>query len=163
MGKEQSEFIKKIYSEMYYSLSAYARSTLKDHSLAEEAVQDTFRIACGKVDEFMSSPNPKGWLTNTLKNIIRNTIRSRAKLNNFVVSLIAFDENTDGTTKDEISLDLLYSDLVASEDFTLLKKIVLDRYSMLDAAKELGISLEACKKRVQRAKFNLKNLIQNNL
>lgn len=51
---------------------AYAISALNDRSLAEEAVQDTYRIACAKADDFLSSPNPKGWLLNTLKYVIKN-------------------------------------------------------------------------------------------
>ena len=37
----------------------------------------------------------------------------------------------------------------------MLVKIVLQNYTMLEAAQELGISVEACKKRVQRAKKKL--------
>ena len=43
-----------------------------------------------------------------------------------------------------------------AEDFRLLKRIVLERYSYLEAAEELGISLEACRKRVQRIKQRLR-------
>ena len=45
----------------------------------------------------------------------------------------------------------------------ILKKIILDGYSYKDLAKELGISLEACKKRAQRAKQRFrKNYDKNN-
>ena len=38
--------------------------------------------------------------------------------------------------------------------------IVIRKYSMLEAAEELGISVEACKKRVQRAKKKLQKIIE---
>lgn len=147
---------------MYYSLSAYALSVLNDRSLAEEAVHDTFRIACAKVDDFQSSLNPKGWLFNTLKYVIKNIIRSRARLNNMIISSFDFNENIDVKDSDTSNIDLLYSDIADSSEYKLLKRIALDKYTMLEAAQELGISVEACKKRVQRAKKKLKKHLEEN-
>ena len=86
LDDNQHRFIEEMYKEMYYSLSAFALSALNDRSLAEEAVQDTFRIACAKIDKFQFSANPKGWLYITLKYVIGNMIRSRARLNNMIIS-----------------------------------------------------------------------------
>jgi len=159
--KYQADFIEKLYIEMYYALLIYAQSALNDPQLAEEAVQDAFRIACGKADDLLSSPNPQGWITNTLKYVIKNMIRSRARLNNMIVSSMALDENSVSTNPDTLDTDVLYSDLIDNEDYQLIKKIALEKYTMLAASKELGISVEACKKRVQRAKKNLKKYIDN--
>jgi len=46
MNAQQHREIEKLYVEMYELLLAYARSSLKNEALAEEAVQETFRIAC---------------------------------------------------------------------------------------------------------------------
>ena len=51
-----------------------------------------------------------------------------------------------------MSVDLLFSNVAASEDFQLLKRIALDQCTMPELAHELGVSVEACKKRVQRAR-----------
>lgn len=40
--------LEQMYREMYPTLYAYALRILKDHALAEEAIQDTFCIACAK-------------------------------------------------------------------------------------------------------------------
>lgn len=162
LSDNQRRIIEELYQEMYYPLSAYAKSALNDRALAEEAVQDTFRIACAKADSFLSSPNPKGWLLNTVKNVIHNMVRSRAYLNSLVVSSMDFDENIGSGNTDKRAVDLMYSDIADNEDYKLLKKIALDKYSMLGAAQELGISVEACKKRVQRAKKKLKKYFENN-
>ena len=162
LSDTQRQAIEKLYMNMYYSFSAYAQSALNDRSLAEEAVQDTFRIACAKADKFLSSPNPKGWLLNTLKYVIKNSIRSRAVLNRVVVTSIDLDENSIPGDTDIPDVDFIYSDLADSEDYILLKKIALDKYSMLEAAQELGISVEACKKRVWRAKKKLKKRFEKN-
>jgi RNA polymerase sigma factor (sigma-70 family) len=163
LDKNQERMIEELYTNMYYSLSAYAQCALNDRPLAEEAVQDTFRIACAKADDLLASANPKGWLVNTLKYVIKNMIRSRARLNNLIVSSIDFEENSiiDNTNNScEDNMDLMYSDLVNNEDYKLLKKIAIEKYTMLEAAKDLGISVEACKKRVQRAKKNLQKYLK---
>jgi RNA polymerase sigma-70 factor (ECF subfamily) len=58
----QDQFFEILYREMFNQLNIYAQNALRDRSLGEEAVQDTFRIACTKIDELMASSNPKGWL-----------------------------------------------------------------------------------------------------
>ena len=52
--------IERLYLQMYAMLFEYARASLSSDALAEEAVQDTFHIACQKPDELFSSPNPEG-------------------------------------------------------------------------------------------------------
>ena len=89
LDTHQAQVIAEIYNKMYKQLLAYARSSLDQEYLAEESVQDTFRIACAKYDEFISSPNPEGWLIITLRNIIRNTRREQAKLNRMFVKAMA--------------------------------------------------------------------------
>ncbi|MBP1988884.1 RNA polymerase sigma factor [Paenibacillus eucommiae] len=160
LNNNQSRAIKALYMEMYYLLLAYAQSPLSDRLLAEEAVQETFRIACAKADKLLSSPNPNGWLLITLKNVITNKVRSRAYHNSKVFSSLYFDENFIPGDTHVPNVDFMYSDLANSEDYKLLKMIVLDRYSMLEAAQEVGISVEACKKRVQRAKKKLKERLK---
>jgi RNA polymerase sigma-70 factor (ECF subfamily) len=160
INDNQRRAIKALYTEMNSSLLAYAQSTMNDRSQAEEAVQDTFRIACAKADKFLLSPNPKGWLFNTLKNVIKNKVRSRVYLKDIVVSSFEIDENILFVDTDVLDVDFMYSDLTNVEDYKLLKKIALDKCSMIEVADEIGISVEACKKRVQRAKKKLKNFFE---
>ena len=68
----QRELLKTLYLEHYHTLFLYARAVLQDPDLAEEAVQDTFCIACGKQARVAASENPAGWLVQTLKNVLRN-------------------------------------------------------------------------------------------
>ena len=160
---EQDNFIKELYMEMYAPLLAYARSTLEDSSLAEEAVQDTFRIACAKVKDLSDSNNPNGWLVNTLKYVIKNMIRTRAQLSRHIIeSLSPYHSELRGEN-DEVSYRLMYADIIESEEFRLVKRIALDKCSMLELAQDLGISVDACKKRVQRAKAKLREAIKEYL
>ena len=46
LNQEEEEYIERLYREMHTRLCIYAMSALGSKALAEEAVQDTFRIAC---------------------------------------------------------------------------------------------------------------------
>jgi RNA polymerase sigma-70 factor (ECF subfamily) len=162
LDKEQDKLIEQLYREMYIQLYAYAINALTDRQLAEEAVQDTFRIACMKADSLLKSDNKKGWLTNTLKHVIQNIRRSRARLNSLVISALSIDDIVIVSPTGGLDFDVIYSDLLGQEDFELLQMIILNKYTILKVARELGISVEACKKRVQRAKKKLRKIIERN-
>lgn len=152
------EAVEKLYKEMYPALRVYALRVMEDAALAEEAIQDAFCIACARRKQFLSSPNPQGWIMLTLKHVMQNMLRTQAKLKT-LLSLEAW-EGVPAGTPEMISVDLLFSDLSESEDFQLLKRIALDRCTMLELAEELGISVEACKKRVQRARKRLQKKLK---
>lgn len=161
-GSPQEKEIERLYKEMYPVLFAYAKNVLQKLPLSEEAVQDTFCIACTKSDSFLQSGNPKGWLMATLKFVIRNTMRQWSKIENLRTLSLNSEESVLLITYDEGNIDVLYENLAAREDFQLFKKIVLDHYSMREAAEEFGITVEACKKRVQRLRtFLRKNFFED--
>lgn len=94
----------------------------------------------------------------TLKYVCRNRLRTQAKLKALLQSLDT-DRGLLGGTPELMSVDVLFGDVSDSEDFQLLKRIALDRCTMLEVAEDLGISVEACKKRVQRARKRLQEKI----
>ena len=56
--------------------------------------------------------------------------------------------------------DVLFGDVSDSEDVRLLKRIALDQGTIVELAQDLGISVEACKKRVQRARKRLQKKLK---
>ena len=56
----------------------------------------------------------------------------------------------------------MYAGLIDEEALALLIWIYCEDTSYQDAANRLGISLDACKKRIQRAKLALKKAIEKN-
>ena len=155
MTAEQSKTIETLYLEMFDMLMAYARASLENEALAEEAVQETFRIACLKPDDLLLSPNPKGWIINTLKFTIQNSRRSRDKAMILLTEYMA-SHNEDTFSEDHISLEVTYGNIAQTDEFQLIKEIAVDGHSHLEMAQKRGISVDACKKRVQRAKEFLK-------
>ena len=146
-----NELLEKVYVELSNFLLNYANSKLHDPALAEEALQETFRIACDKLEMFCNSPNPKGWIVMVLKNVIRNMERKLARLRRTFIAMGDCGINEYEAPPDERITDVEYSDVVSSEDYELLKLVVMEGFSMKEAAEHFGISVEACKKRVQRA------------
>lgn len=159
MTTEQSKRIEQLYLEMFDLLMTYARSSLENESLAEEAIQETFRIACLKPEDLLNSPNPKGWLINTLKNTIRNIKRSRTNANKLLATYLAVQSSDIAFSEDKISLEVTYANIASSEEFKLIKEMAVDGKSHLEMAQSRGISVDACKKRVQRAKELLRRKI----
>jgi len=163
LTQEQVDFIDKYYTNMYSKLFFYAYSVMRDRGLSEEAVQEAFGTACNKIDKFCNSPNPKGWLVNTLKNEIRNIEKNRRVLSRYFVESIDVERLQTETLPTDHNIDLQFGNAAKEPDFALLKRIVLDKYTMLEAATELGITVEACKKRVQRIKKKIKDeLLEDN-
>ena len=160
MNPEYSERIAQLYLEMYDMLVTYARCSVEEESLAEEAVQETFKIACQKPDQLYESINPKGWVVNTLKFTIRNMKRSRENARQILSSyLIAHNEHAT-FSENKLSLQVMYADIAHTEEFKLIKEMAIDGKSHLEMAETRGITVSACKKRVQRAKENLKQKIK---
>ena len=160
LNREEEKYIEQLYREMYTCLFFYAKNAQGNKTLAEEAVQDTFRIACIKPESLMSSKNPRGWLINTLKNVIRNRRRTEARLNNLLLAAMSACEPQSKATVAAAEFHAAYADALGKDDFQLLINIVIRRYTMLEVAEELGITVEACKKRVQRAKKRLQKIIE---
>ena len=144
------EPIAKLYLEMYGRMVAYAFSVLRDRHLAEEAVQDAFCIFCAKADHALQHENPRGWLMRTLQNVMRNMQRRRAAMSRLIMQSLQTKHLEELLVYDETDVDLLYGDWAARADFQLLKRVVLDGCTLLEAAEEYGITVEACKKRIQR-------------
>lgn len=153
--------ITKLYQEMYGRMVAYASSVLGDRNLAEEVVQDTFCIFCTKAETTLQHENPQGWLMRTLQNVMRNMQRHRAAVNRLMMKAFRVKNWEALLVYDQENVDLLYGDLAARADFQLLKRVVLDGCTMLEAAEEYGISVEACKKRIQRLRTHLKKKLSD--
>ena len=156
LSETEYRFLEQLYRAQYHTLFLYANAILKNTHLAEEAVQDTFHIACGKAAQVCRSENPSGWLVQTLKHVLKNMERSRSSLYASMRDALPYNDAALGEWQDEESVDLLYGGLLSEEDFRLLKRIALERYSYLEAAEEFHISVEACRKRLQRIKQKMR-------
>ena len=164
MSLEQAQDrIEELYLELHKRLFLYAMATLGNKALAEEAVQDTFRVACVKPDDLMKSENPSGWIFNVLKNILRNIQRYQQKNERLLGMLVVLNKTASaGPDSEAENLALQYAD-VLSEEMELFRLLLLEERTFLDAALCLNISVEACRKRSQRLRKKLRKIIKENV
>lgn len=71
-------------------------------------------------------------------------------------------ETSPGISERDVNWEMYCTSVLGEEDFELLKRIAIENRTMLEASSELGISVETCKKRIQRAKKKLKDSITKN-
>ena len=160
MTLEQSRMIEALYREMFDKLLAYAQSNLDNESLVDEAIQDTFEIACQHPERVCESPNPQGWLVNTLRNTIRNMRRNQATAKRIMEQYLLQQYKEHSVSEDAPRLELLYDDVAHTEEFALLREMAVEGRSHAEMAQARGITVNACKKRVQRAKEFLQKKIE---
>lgn len=159
MEDQESEQLERLYCEMYDWLLGYANGTVMEPSRAEEAVQETFRIACDKRSTLLQSENQKGWLVNTLKGVLRNFVRKDTRDSKVFVP---YPEQFDCEQPQELPPELLYQDLAETKEYQLLMNLS-ETGSVRELAKVLQISENTCKKRVQRARTYLRKRIKRGL
>lgn len=159
MNEAQSEHIEQLYEEMYDKLLIYAQCALGD-PLAEEAVQETFRIACQTPDKLLHSDNPQGWLLLTLKNIVRSQKQKQKNAQRILCSYTEVHKPGDTVSRDPLPPEILYGNLADTEEFRLMSEMAIHGRSHQEMACARGISIPACKKRVQRAKELLRRKIK---
>lgn len=160
MREQHLREIELLYVKNYDMLITYAVHILHNKELAEEAVQETFRIACQKADAACECGNKEGWLLNTLKNVISNMeklqFRANRRLEEYTTWIATLQDKIN-----YIDLDVLYNDIAGLEEYILIKELVLEEKSIRELAESRGISEAACKKRVQRAKQVLRNRLND--
>lgn len=149
-----------MYIQSYDMLFAYAMTLLGNAATAEEAVQESFRIACMKPEALIQSDNPIGWLVNTMKHSVRNIKRTQVRRR--IGAILSLDDEAACLAQpgrpDEYA-DIEFSDLMTDEEYRMMKWHVLLNVPIKDIAAAMGISEEACKKRIQRTKMRVRKLL----
>ena len=149
-----------MYIQSYDMLFAYAVTLLGNAATAEEAVQETFRIACMKPEALIQSDNPMGWLVNTVKYSVRNIKRTQVRRR--IGAMLSLDKVEDCLAAPEAEAEYAvveFEDLMTDEEYRVMKWHVLLNVPIKDIAKSMNISEEACKKRIQRTKKRVRKIL----
>lgn len=156
MTSKERAFVEALYRDTFSVMLAYARRMLANESLAEEAVQDAFRVVCERVGEVILLDNPQGWAMNALKNVAKAMIREKTRSAELVGRVGASLTVGGGVSPpDELDPDLLYDDIRGTDDYKLLRRFADSGMTIAELAHELDIPPETLKKRLQRAKKRL--------
>ena len=160
MTTEQDTFLTEYYMKKRMFLLEYAESSLHNYALSEEAVQQTFEIACIKINDFQNHPNPGGWLTKVLSFVICNIQSRQHTEQRYVIPLDEYRPDLVAVPEKPVSLRTTYGSLVDTPQFQLLYEAEVMGRSLKEIAKDLGISENACKKRAERARKYLQKKLR---
>lgn len=154
MNDVQYHMIEQLYNDMFAMLYAYAFSALQHPAEAEEAIQDTFRIACCRAAELEAAENRNGWLVNTLKYVLCNHRRTRARMSRLLMRTILYEDELLQPDPAQ-DADNTVEEALSPQDLALVKYLFLEQHTMAEATEKFGLGMEACKKRVQRVRKKL--------
>lgn len=165
MMPEQEQFFNSFYKEHFNKLVVHAYRFTKDWHLAKDVVQDSFGklLDQNKMAELLASENRVGWMKNMVRNTAWNAVRSR---NRQIKWLISYEElHGEPSSVDHYPIeddDTLERSIrrLKKDELLLLRKIALDKVSYVEVAEELGISMWACYKRVQKIRNKLRDELE---
>lgn len=161
----QDEFFDPFYEKYYQSMCRYAHSILKNPHKAEEVVQDAFLEVAKKIDYLRQCPNPERWLQVTVKNKALCSLRSHLRDSKHCISLeydVAAETTPSGFSGvseayQRVLCQTIENDVrnaLTTEEYTILRMAAFKSYKEISS--ELGLSVAACQKRVQRVRKKLK-------
>ncbi len=158
---EEQEFFRGLYQDHYRSLFRYACHLGIGREAAEDYVQDAFAAAIRHIEDIKKSTNPGRYLKQALKNAIGYRLRSMRyalKLQRMLQD--GADRAQDEPYADALRPETLYGGSVSDADLRLLIRFYLEGWSQRELAQELGISEDACKMRIKRAKERLRTALE---
>lgn len=146
MAQDWNDFIEPLYYDEYERLFHIAYRKTKSRELAQDLVQETFLLAIFHQAKLMGHPKPEAWLMLTLHNLIMNEQRLQSHGEVPLDEAVEVPENVGEKTLDE----LLPVQLQADERQILIWRFE-QQISYKEMSRRLGISEDACRKRVLRA------------
>ena len=158
---EEQEFLQGLYRRHYRALFDYVYRLGVGREAAEDYVQDAFLVAVRHIEDIKNSKNPRKYLNQVLKNVIGYRLRSlryALDLQKKLQEGLALSENN--PYSDEQQPKTMYQGIISDEELELLIRFYLDGWSQKDLAKQLGISENACRLRIRRAKKHLRSALE---
>lgn len=158
---DEQGFLQKLYQNHYRALFDYACHLGIGKEAAEDYVQDAFLTAIRHIEDLKQAGNPRRYLSQALKNVIGYQLRSIRYAVSLQRKLEAEAElSRDAPHRDELRPETLFGGSVKEEELKLLIRFYLDGWSQKELAQDMGISENACQKRITRAKEHLRSALE---
>ncbi len=159
--EEEQSFLRGLYQDHYRALFDYAYQLGVGREAAEDYVQDAFMTAIRHIEDIRKANNPRRYLNQALKNVIGYRMRSIRYAINLQKKLQeGSDLAEEGHYADELRPETLFRGSVSEAELDLLIRFYLEGWSQRELARELGISENACQKRITRAKEHLRKALE---
>ncbi len=142
-------------------LRAFARMLARDHTLAEDLVQDTVVQALANREQFRPGTNLRGWLIIILRNRFYNELRRSSRKSEVGVEHLSDVAAVDGGQ--EISVEVrdfqrAFRELPAAQR-EALTLVGASGFSYQEAAEIAGCPIGTLKSRVSRARLDLQRAL----
>lgn len=147
----RNELVASLYRKHVKQLVEMAKRSGCSKDYAEDVVQEVFQVAIEKAEDLKVSKNQMGWLVLTLRNVIGTNYRAMKYARRYI------EENQilhPRAYEDHLEPNTLFTGLVSEEELSILIQFCLNGMPIKEIAKDLGIGVETCKKRIQRAKLH---------
>jgi len=161
LREEEQRFLRGLYQDHYRALFDYAYHLGIGREAAEDYVQDAFMTAIRHIEDIRKVNNPRRYLNQALKNVIGYQLRSIRYAVNLQKRLQEDPSLAqDGQCADELPPETLFRGSVSEPELNLLIRFYLEGWSQRELAEEMGISENACQKRITRAKEHLRKALK---
>jgi RNA polymerase sigma-70 factor (ECF subfamily) len=146
-------------------LRAFARMLARDHTLAEDLVQDTVVQALANRQQFKPGTNLRGWLIIILRNRFYNELRRSSRKSEVGVEHLSDIATVDGGQ--EISVEVrdfqrAFRQLPAAQR-EALTLVGASGFSYQEAAEIAGCPIGTLKSRVSRARLDLQHALNGTI
>jgi RNA polymerase sigma-70 factor (ECF subfamily) len=143
---------------MERQIYAVAYSVLRDFSLSDDAVQDTYLKIVDKAHTYTKGSNAKAWILTVARNIALDILKHRrfeVQTDRIAEIRVRFDESAFVT-----SLAIKEAlDNLDDEERQIVTLKIYSGFKHKDIADLLGITAESAKKKYQRALIKLKEFL----
>ena len=157
---EEQEFLRGLYQNHYQALFDYAYQLGVGREAAEDYVQDAFMTVIRHIEDIRKSKSPRLYLNQALKNVIGYQLRSIRYAINLQKKLREQPDLSLGDPHtDELPPETLFQGAISEAELTLLIRFYLEGWPQKELAEEMGISENACQKRIARAKQHLRSAL----
>jgi RNA polymerase sigma-70 factor (ECF subfamily) len=148
-----------LYERYHSAMVALAYSVLGDKDLADDAAQETFAIACRKLDTLRRRNKFAGWLAGICRNTARSILRSKVKS-----TAANFQEKANNQNDTDNHRDLIREAVLKLKpaDRELIVMRYYDGFSQTQISNVLGISPQAVNGRLFRAKRKIGKYLKPN-
>lgn len=136
-----------------------AQQILSDHTLAEDAVQESFLRVIRKRHQYIPGSPFSSWFYTIVRNVCMDMLRKRTREKKRIKEL-ALDHQPKSAQADLPKIPELLN-VLSRDDRDVLVLRIVHGLGFRDVGAALGISEEAAKKRAQRALKRLRARIHN--
>ncbi|MHC4330440.1 MAG: RNA polymerase sigma factor [Planctomycetota bacterium] len=148
-----------LYERYHSAMVALAYSVLGDRNLADDAAQETFAIACQKLDTLRRRDKFAGWLGSICRNTAWSILRSKGKSSAVSVQEPAKNQNGEENRRDAIR-EAVWK--LGRADRELIVMRYYDGFSQAQISNVLDISPSAVNGRLVRAKRKIAKYLKRN-